>query len=225
MQGGGALGAYELGAARGLYRNDKFAPDVIAGVSIGVITAVLLARPAQGRKPIEALGAFWNEVTIPETFLPQDLRTYASFLGNRHFFVPRLDYFALPSNFFDTTPLRRTLAKLVDVEALANPGARPKLLVSATNLKEGQIEYFRSSEHGLTFDHILASGSLPPAFPMTVINETPYWAGGLFDNTLGAVLDELDKASDALRSIYVVNPMPRFHACDRSVFGGDSARS
>jgi NTE family protein len=211
MQGGGALGAYELGAARGLYRNDKFAPDVIAGVSIGAITAALLARPAQGRKPIEALEAFWNQVTIPETFLPQDLRTYASFLGNRHFFVPRLDYFTLPSwtYFYDTTPLRRTLIELVDVEALANPDARPKLLVSATNLKEGQIEYFRSSEHGLTLDHIVASASLPPAFPMTVINQTPYWDGGLFDNTpLGAVLDELDKASDADRSIYVVNLFP-----------------
>ena len=48
LQGGGALGAYELGAARALYENDDFAPDVIGGVSIGAITAVLLARPARG---------------------------------------------------------------------------------------------------------------------------------------------------------------------------------
>jgi hypothetical protein len=50
LQGGGALGAYELGAARRLYEDDHFAPDVIAGVSIGAITAVLLARPAKGLK-------------------------------------------------------------------------------------------------------------------------------------------------------------------------------
>ena len=48
LQGGGALGAYELGAARRLYQDDTFAPDIIAGVSIGAITAVLLARPAAG---------------------------------------------------------------------------------------------------------------------------------------------------------------------------------
>jgi predicted patatin/cPLA2 family phospholipase len=33
LQGGGALGAYELGAARALYKDNNFAPDVIAGVS------------------------------------------------------------------------------------------------------------------------------------------------------------------------------------------------
>ena len=48
LQGGGALGAYELGAARALYKENHFSPDLIAGVSIGAITAVILARPARG---------------------------------------------------------------------------------------------------------------------------------------------------------------------------------
>ena len=65
LQGGGALGAYELGAARALYENNHFKPDVIAGVSIGAITAVLLARPARGLRPLEALEAFWEKVTVP----------------------------------------------------------------------------------------------------------------------------------------------------------------
>ena len=29
LQGGGALGAYELGAARRLYKDEPFAPDII----------------------------------------------------------------------------------------------------------------------------------------------------------------------------------------------------
>src|SRR5262252_7514326 len=93
LQGGGALGAYELGAARALYKNSRFNPDVIAGVSIGAITAVLLARPAHGLKPLEALEAFWEKVTVPGLMLPPALRQYASFFGNRKFYVPRLDYF------------------------------------------------------------------------------------------------------------------------------------
>jgi predicted acylesterase/phospholipase RssA len=52
LRGGGALGAYELGAAQRLYEDDRFAPDLIAGVSIGAITAVLLARPAAGLRPL-----------------------------------------------------------------------------------------------------------------------------------------------------------------------------
>ena len=76
LQGGGALGAYELGAARALYADKTFAPDLIAGVSIGAITAVLLARPAKGlKRPLEALEAFWEKVAIrAEAFPPPPRR-------------------------------------------------------------------------------------------------------------------------------------------------------
>jgi NTE family protein len=211
LQGGGALGAYELGAARRLYKDESFAPDLIAGVSIGAITAVLLARPARGLKPLEALEAFWQKVTVSGLFLPPPLRPYASALGNPNFFVPRFDYYALPSwtNIYDTAPLRETLALLVDLEALADPEAKPGLLVSATDVEAGEIEYFFSHDHGLSLDHIAASGSLPPSFPMTMIGKKYYWDGGLFDNTpLGAVLDRLDTSAGADRTIYVVNLFP-----------------
>jgi NTE family protein len=211
LQGGGALGAYELGAARALYQNASFAPDVIAGVSIGAITAVLLARPARGMKPLSALEAFWQEVTVPGLALLPPLRPYASALGNPHFFLPRMDYFAWPTwtNLYDTAPLRHTLGQLVDTDALADISATPGLLVSATDVAQGQIKYFYSREQPLTLDHILASGSLPPSFPMTVIDGTTYWDGGLFDNTpLGAVLDRLDPAPATERTVYVVNLFP-----------------
>jgi Patatin-like phospholipase len=91
-----ARSAPQLGAARRLYKDRDFAPDLIAGVSIGAITAVLLARPARGLKPLEALEAFWQKITVSGFFLPPPLRPYASALGNPNFFVPRFDYYALP---------------------------------------------------------------------------------------------------------------------------------
>jgi NTE family protein len=211
LQGGGALGAYELGAARRLYRDGDFAPDMIAGVSIGAITSVLLARPAKGMKPLEALEAFWQRVAVAAPFLPPPLRPYASLFGNPSFFLPRLDYYAWPTwtNIYLTEPLRVTLAQVVDLEALADPSALPGLLVSATDVEGGQIEYFYSRDRGLSLDHIVASGSLPPSFPMTVIGGKTYWDGGLFDNTpLGAVLERLDPAPGADRTVYVVNLFP-----------------
>jgi predicted acylesterase/phospholipase RssA len=152
LQGGGALGAYELGAARALYENVDFAPDLIAGVSIGAITAVLLARPARGRKPLEALEAFWDKVTVSGSLLPPFLQQYASFFGNPNFFVPRHDYLSPPTwtNIYDTTPLHHTLSQLVDLDALADRSAAPGLLVSATNVEEGQIKYFYSRDDGLS---------------------------------------------------------------------------
>jgi NTE family protein len=210
LQGGGALGAFEFGAARALYESN-LAPDVIAGVSIGAITAGLLARPAPGMDSLHALAAFWKKVTVPGKLFPAPLRPYASFLGNPHFFIPRLDYLNWLNwtYFYQTEPLRHTLQELIDLNKLQQRDADPVLLVSATNVKEGQIEYF-DSRHGLSLEHIMASGSLPPAFPMTEIgDESYYWDGGLFDNTpLGAVLDRLDPAPDADRTIYVVNLFP-----------------
>jgi len=211
LQGGGALGAYEYGAARALYESGDFKPDIIAGVSIGAITAVLLARPVRGLTPLDALKSFWEKVTVPGLLFPPGLQQYASFFGNRNFFVPRLDYFNWPTwtYLYDTTPLRHTLKQLIDVDELANKNAAPRLLVSATNVEEGQIKYFYSGDDGLTLDHILASGSLPLAFPMTVIGRHSYWDGGLFDNTpLGAVLDQLDKTAGVDRTVYVVNLFP-----------------
>jgi NTE family protein len=98
LQGGGALGAYELGAARALYEDDDFAPDIIAGVSIGPITAALLARPARGLKPLQALEAFWEKVAMTGSLLPAP-PLYASLFGNPSFlraaarllFAPHLD--------------------------------------------------------------------------------------------------------------------------------------
>lgn len=211
FQGGGALGAYELGAARRLYRNEGFAPDVVAGVSIGAITAALLGRPARGSTPLQALESFWNEVAVQGWFLPPPLQRYASLFGNAKFFWPRVDYFALPSwtYLYDTEPLRHTLESLVDLAALADPQAVPRLLVSATDIEAGQIEYFRSDEGGLQLDHVMASCSLPPSFAMTVLDGHAYWDGGLFDNTpLGAVLDTLDDGPGVERTVYVVSLFP-----------------
>jgi NTE family protein len=211
LQGGGALGAYELGAARALYKNPDFSPDLIAGVSIGAVTAVLLARPKKPMSPLEALEAFWKTVAVSAPLFPEFVRPYASFLGNPHFFMPRLDYlnFVNWTYFYDTAPLRRTLEELVDLHALADKTASPRLLVSATDLEEGQIAYFYSANCNLTLDHIMASGSLPPAFRMTPIGNKSYWDGGLFDNTpLGAVLDHLSDVPDVNRTVYVVNLFP-----------------
>jgi predicted acylesterase/phospholipase RssA len=211
LQGGGALGAYELGAARRLYEDPAFAPDVIAGVSIGAITAALLARPARGLTPLAALEAFWDEVAVSSWLAPHLLRPYLSAFGNPHFFMPRTDLVGMLhwTSLYDTSPLKATLEDLLDVNALADPKAEPGLLVSATDVEAGQIAYFYSGDEGLCLDHILASGSLPPSFPMTWIRERAYWDGGLFDNTpLGAVLDHLTSDPKADRTIYVVNLFP-----------------
>ena len=208
LQGGGALGAFALGAVRVLYGERGFRPDVISGVSIGAITAVLLARP-KGGDPMAALEAFWKKVTVEAEWLPSAFQRYASAFGNPHFFVPRTDVWGAANwtSLYSTEPLKRTLAGLVDEAALKDPAVRPRLLVTATDVVAGEIKTFDSADGGMTLDHILASGSLPPSFPMTTIDGKAYWDGGLFDNTpLGDVLGCLSDSDVAgAREVVVVN--------------------
>ena len=212
LQGGGALGAYELGVARVLYAQRGYAPDIVAGVSIGAITAVLLARPKCG-SPLAALEAFWGRVSLPAPWLPDPLKAYASMWGNPNFFTLRLDTWNMAhwTSLYSTEPLRRTLAEFVDEAALADRQAMPRLIMTATDVAAGQIAPFWSGDGGLTLDHVLASGSLPPSFPATKIGDKLYWDGGLFDNTpLGEVIGRMTPtglaASD--REIIVVNLFP-----------------
>jgi NTE family protein len=207
LQGGGALGAFELGVARAIYAEDSsFRPGVIAGVSIGAITAVLLGRPAKGLTPLQALEAFWERVTVSQLF-PGFMQPYLSLFGVSNFYKYN-PLWAFGTNIYSTTPLRATLAELVDVDALADPGAKPFLCFTATDIGSGELQPFLSKNGGLTLDHVLASGSLPPSFPATEIDGRTYWDGGVFDNTpLGAVIDDLE-SGDAERAVMVVNLFP-----------------
>lgn len=211
LQGGGALGAFALGALRVLYGEQGYRPDIISGVSIGAITAALLARP-QGGEPLATLEAFWKAVTVEAPFWPEAFQRYASAFGNPHFFTPRTDLWAAAgwTSLYSTAPLKRTLARFVDEAALADPAARPRLLLTATDVEAGQIEPFDSAEGAMTLDHILASGSLPPSFPMTRIGSRAYWDGGVFDNTpLGEVLARLSRDDDGTeRQVVVINLFP-----------------
>jgi predicted acylesterase/phospholipase RssA len=215
LQGGGALGSYELGAARRLYAGG-FRPDVISGVSIGAISAVLLGRPRNG-DAIGTLDEFWRRVSLPNWLSLFDPMHVASLFGVPHFYAP------LPTatSLYSVERLRATLSELVDVERLGQRGAAPRVIVSATNLDRGAIDYFDSGKQGLTLDHVLASGALPPSFPMVQVAAPDgvmcsYWDGGVFDNTpLGPVIDAVGEREGEAPRIVVVNlfeniaPVPR----------------
>ena len=69
---------------------------------------------------------------------------------------------------YQTAPLHRTLAELADLNRL-NYGAI-RVIVGAIDVETALIRYFDNAEHNLTFDAVMASGSLPPGFPMTEID-------------------------------------------------------
>lgn len=192
LQGGGALGAFECGVVKALEEADIH-PDIVAGVSIGAFNGAIIA--ANPRKAAPALDAFWNDVAIVTPGLPNESlrRALASWqaiwFGSPRFFRPR---WRLPApsrdqfpwtwtSFYDTAPARTLLEKYVDFGRLKESPIR--LLVGAVNVETAQLEIFDSHADDLTVDHILASGSLPPAFPWTSFEGKHYWDGGIISNS------------------------------------------
>jgi len=210
LQGGGALGAYELGALKRLYEEPDFQPDIVSGVSIGAVNAAVLVG-ARG-DPIETLGELWERFAVRSSpLMPDCAERFLSLFGNLSFFTMRLDvYNALRwTSFYSTEPLRRELARHVDFAKLN--ASDTELIVTATDIADGSLSEFdnrrNGSGSGITVDHILASASLPPSFPMTAIDGRYLWDGGLFHNTpLSPVIKRLQP--DRETRLIVINVFP-----------------
>ena len=192
LQGGGALGAFECGVVRALEEEGIF-PDIVAGVSIGAFNGAIVA--SNPRHATSALEAFWADLAVTTADLPFACGERAAAalqiltFGVPHFFRPRWmqPFRSLtdsPTNwtsYYDTAPVKALLAKYVDFAALKTSPVR--LLLSAVNVSTAELEVFDSYVDDLTPEHVLASGSLPPGFPWTVVDGKAYWDGGIVSNS------------------------------------------
>jgi len=204
LQGGGALGAYQAGVFEALTLIPT-EPHWVAGVSIGAINAALIAGNEPHRR-LERLQEFWNLVTSQNAlFAPvfdqqwsaihQMGASMAASWGVPGFYKPRIPPPMFQPegtdgaiSYYDTTPLRETLERLVDFD-LINSG-KVRLSVGAVNVRTGNSEYFDNTKQIIGVEHIMASGALPPAFAPIMIDGEPYWDGGIVSNTpLQYVLD------------------------------------
>ena len=85
-------------------------------------------------------------------------------------------------------------------------------VITAVNRSSGELVRFRNHPHKeeakikIEPSHVLASGSLPPAFPAMTIGNGDFWDGGIIDNTpLGDAIDAFSESSDADRILIVMN--------------------
>ena len=209
LQGGGALGAYQVGVFQALHEAG-IEPDWVIGTSIGAINAAIIAgNPPEKR--IERLDAFWERVRH-HSALHSSLHTLS--FGIPGFFSPRLLGWAgihAPlgvdaASWYSTEPLRETLASLVDFDCLNS--RRMRLTVGAVSVRSGAMRYFDSREQPLGIEHVMASGALPPAFPAIRVNGEPYWDGGIYSNTpLEAVLDDMPRRDSLVFAVNVWQPV------------------
>jgi NTE family protein len=157
LQGGGALGAYQIGVHQAL-AEAGCEPNWISGVSIGSINSAIIAGNGP-KKRLQNLEAFWSTISgrkiwayTPEGDIFRDFRNQTSslmtlFFGQPGFFQPRLPnpWLHLPgaqgaTSYYDSDALRDTLEKLIDFDLL-NDGHK-RLSVGAVNVRTGNFVYF-----------------------------------------------------------------------------------
>lgn len=197
LQGGGALGAYHVGAYQALHEAG-LEPDWISGISIGAINSAVLAGNAPEDR-LAKLTQLWDEISRPDetgSWLHGPWRqAYNKFsfmeavmLGQPNFWVPRIPSPAFTpvmptqqASWCDTSPMKTTLRRLASFERINRGDTR--LSLGATRVTTGDLVFFDNTRDAIAPEHVLASGSLPPGFPATLVDGEFYWDGGCVSNT------------------------------------------
>lgn len=218
FQGGGALGAYQLGVYEALHEAG-IEPDWVIGTSIGAINAAIIAgNPAAER--MERLNAFWSAVEyrqpfgLPDFWLGAMSRAVQTMsLGLPGFFEPRPAALFSPhstlgaeeAGYYTVDPLRETLSRLIDFDHLAQSDIR--LTVGASSVRTAEMRYFDSRDMALGLEHVVASGALPPSFPAVRIDGELYWDGGILSNTpVEVVFDDKPRRNSLVFAVHLWNP-------------------
>lgn len=232
FQGGGSLGAFQVGVYEALH-NAGYTLDWVSGISIGAINAAIVA----GNKPenrVAKLKEFWQLISTPATinwfdYFLEDLplrRLYNHWhaqttllFGQPGFFQPRSINPHFVSNstpdqvsFYDTSMLRETLEHLIDFKLLNKGNIR--LTLSAVRLDDGKQVLFDNKFQKIYPEHIMASGALPPGFPAVEIDGTMYWDGGIINNTpIEVILNDLPRVSTLCFMVHLFDPEGALPTC------------
>ncbi|MEM5431394.1 patatin-like phospholipase family protein [Cupriavidus oxalaticus] len=216
LQGGGALGAYQVGVYQAMHEAG-LEPRWVIGTSIGAINGAIIA----GNPPAERLSRlkrFWDGIAYRRSGEAggrfNDWENWVRVMsitthGIPSFFTPspaawwlglRATVGLAQSAFYSTEPLRATLGKLIDFDYL-NAG-NTRLTVGTVGVRNGRMRYFTNRDAPLNVAHVMASAAFPPGFPSVQVEGEAYWDGGIYSNTpLEAVLDDRPRRSSLIFAV------------------------
>jgi NTE family protein len=207
LQGGGALGAYQVGVFQALHEAG-IEPDWVIGTSIGALNAAIIA----GNRPedrLPRLRELWRRFEQRNPFA--DFWTLLQ--GIPGFFSPRVPAWGGlqakvgldAASYYSTAPLRETLGF-----ARRPGGARRG--APAAHGRRGEREerhdaLLRQPRCGAGPRPSDGLGRAAAGFPAIRVDGEAYWDGGLYSNTpLEAVLDDRPRRDSLIFAVNVWQP-------------------
>lgn len=179
LSGGGAKGAYELGALEALLERLP-PPEMVCGSSAGALVAAMLAEGVEAGRPLEFLraqAARWLEGS-PRL----GLNWRGAWQAIRHHGVHWRALGEIPSVYSDAF-LRAAVDGFLPQGRRFADYRKTQLLVTASNLETGRVAVFDRMSTLPVREAVLASLSYPLLFPSRYVRGAHLVDGGLLDNT------------------------------------------
>jgi NTE family protein len=194
LSGGGAKGAFQVGALDALVHKYNVKPKIVVGTSTGAIQALAVAQ-----KDVARLVEVWSGIKGNDDIYKERAGLVGAIFGAK--------------SLYDTGPLRRLLKKFYDPAKVAASGI--ELRLGVVNLQSGEFRTIDQSVPGL--DHwVYASCAMPVFFDPLETSDKQQWVdGGVRDVTpLGSAL-ELSPSG-----VLVIRASPRPGPARTRKFGG-----
>lgn len=179
LEGGGARGAYQIGAVKALFENGyKF--NAIVGTSIGAINGAYIA---QG--DFDKVYSMWETMSFKDLFdLDNDIMKRAMQVNldiDSIKYLSRKLGDAIKNKGIDTGKMREILESGIDEEKLRNSNILYGLVTMCLSDVNGEEKFIGEIPDGKVVDYILASSNLP-VFKRSIIDNKKYLDGGAWDN-------------------------------------------
>lgn len=179
LEGGGAKGAYQVGAIKALKKKGiEF--DTIIGTSIGAINAAFIA---QG--DINKLEELWQTLSFQDLMdinneLIESITNmkFSSDILNE---IARKFFNAFKEKGIDTSSIRSLLEKYIDEEKLRNSNIRFGLVTYCLSNMKPQKLFIEDIPQGKVVDYLMATSNLP-VFKRQIIDNKSFLDGGAYDN-------------------------------------------
>lgn len=178
LAGGGAKGAYQIGAWKA-FNELGIEFEAVAGASVGALNAAMIAQ-GDSRKAEE----LWNRISlekivcIPPALVAQG-KLYVSRGNIKH--LKELNRSILKHGGLDSTPLLNLIKSVLDEELIRKKGIDLGLVTfNVDKLKPVEL-FLDSIDRDKLAEYLLASASFP-AFKRTTIDGNKYTDGGIYDN-------------------------------------------
>jgi NTE family protein len=190
LSGGGANGAYEVGAIKYLFTVLGVQPDILCGTSVGAINNSFLAQFKKGNEIQSAvqLTNLWNSINTDTV--------YKKWYNGLLWYLPVL----WKESVYNTEPIREFIRQNLDPKRVATSGK--KLRVVAVSWTTGEAQTWSEDDEDIA-EGVLASSCFPIFFWPIKIKGVPWVDGGLRNITPLRTAIELGATE-----IYVVTCQP-----------------